>query len=637
LKIYFWFSNVSSRALTIGVLLSCFSVSISFSQQTAKIDSLKEVILKAKDDSSSLKAYLLWGELIYEQYPDSAFFFWEKVRVLSKTKLTSKRPIYKKVYSTACFNIGWYYYVKSNIKLAIEYYLISKSLFEELHDYLGQGSVLNNLGLVYQSYQKDYSRALKLYYQALYFFKRVNEPANEAMAYNNIASVYRDMGDSMKALSYYKLSCEVSRGIKDLNGEVKVLFSIATIEYETGNKEKAKQSLERCIRISSEIDDNSTLSGSLTSLGYIYLQEKNFEKAFEYASKALEVAKPLGFPMVTKRAAKVLMKVHVQRKQWNKAFEMQELYFQMRDSIENVDKKSELTRQQLQNDYDKQAFADSIKYKIEQKQKDVIITAQQTKIENARIVRNSIIFISALLLLSGWLFYNRYTLRLIQKQNKLQIASLETQQKLLRALMNPHFLFNSINSIQSLIVENEPRLARDYLVKFSQLMRFILEHSRKSHISLQEEIESLKLYIEMEQLRFNDSFSFEIITSGLTINHEIRIPPLLVQPFVENAIIHGIRHKKGKGKISIEFRLADHSLECFIQDDGVGRMKAAEINENQRRSGRSMATELAENRLKSMSSKVGQIGSIRIDDLKDDHRFASGTRVEVIIPYVTFG
>jgi LytS/YehU family sensor histidine kinase len=138
-------------------------------------------------------------------------------------------------------------------------------------------------------------------------------------------------------------------------------------------------------------------------------------------------------------------------------------------------------------------------------------------------------------------------------------------------------------------------------------------------------------------LRFNDSFSYEVITSGLTINHETRIPPLLVQPFVENAIIHGLRHKKGKGKISIEFRLAEHSLECFIQDDGVGRMKATQINENQRKLGRSMATELTEDRLKSMSTKDGQIGSIRIDDLKDVHGLASGTRVELIIPYVTFG
>ena len=157
---------------------------------------------------------------------------------------------------------------------------------------------------------------------------------------------------------------------------------------------------------------------------------------------------------------------------------------------------------------------------------------------------------------------------LLQRAKELEIQALRSQ-------MNPHFIFNCLNAINRFILGHETEAASDYLTKFSRLMRMIMNHSRHSYISLADELEVLRLYLDMERLRFKDAFDYFIIVPDDLDTDDIRIPPLLVQPFVENAVWHGLMQKEERGSLSITISVAGDLLTCVIRDDGIGRKRAA--------------------------------------------------------------
>jgi LytS/YehU family sensor histidine kinase len=172
-----------------------------------------------------------------------------------------------------------------------------------------------------------------------------------------------------------------------------------------------------------------------------------------------------------------------------------------------------------------------------------------------------------------------------------------------------------------------------YLSKFARLMRFILENSRKSFISLSEEINTLQLYMELEQIRFKNKFDFNIDTPANLSKDTIYLPPMLLQPIVENAIKHGLRNKEGKGMLQLSFNLLNEMLHCVVKDDGIGRKKAAEIAKEKSIHHVSLGMDVTRERLEGLSRNTHQKAGLEITDLSDDQGQASGTLVNVFIPY----
>jgi hypothetical protein len=167
-----------------------------------------------------------------------------------------------------------------------------------------------------------------------------------------------------------------------------------------------------------------------------------------------------------------------------------------------------------------------------------------------------------------------------QQQATFQKKLSEMEMQALRAQMNPHFIFNCLNSINGFILENDPDAASDYLTKFSRLIRLILQNSNAPTVTLENELEALELYLEMEALRFENKFTFLIHCAEEVDAKYVDIPPLLIQPYVENAIWHGLLHKEGLGNITIHLQQAGDVLLCTIEDDGIGRKRAAELKED---------------------------------------------------------
>ena len=203
----------------------------------------------------------------------------------------------------------------------------------------------------------------------------------------------------------------------------------------------------------------------------------------------------------------------------------------------------------------------------------------------------------------------------------------------LRAQMNPHFIFNCLNSIKLYTLDNDADKASDYLTKFSRLIRLVLENSRSERVPLQNELEALQLYIELEAMRFKQKVQFSINVSPEIDQQYLRIPPLLLQPYVENAIWHGLMHKPEGGTVTVEVsQPQDNLLHIEITDDGVGRERAAELKSKSAGKHKSFGMQVTADRIRMINQLYNIQTQARIVDLVDSEGEPCGTRVILEIP-----
>ncbi|MEP6464895.1 MAG: two-component regulator propeller domain-containing protein [Parafilimonas sp.] len=222
--------------------------------------------------------------------------------------------------------------------------------------------------------------------------------------------------------------------------------------------------------------------------------------------------------------------------------------------------------------------------------------------------------------------------RLVGKERaRSQLRELEMQA--LRSQMNPHFIFNCLSSINRFVLMNETEAASDYLTKFSRLIRMVLNNSKKSLISLEDELEMLKLYIDMERLRFKNGFDYSINLDDDVEYQNIFIPPLLFQPFAENAVWHGLMHKQGHGQLNIQLSIAGNILNFVMEDNGVGRNAANEERSKSAEKTKSLGLQITKDRLSLINGYVSEKTFFEIVDLHDEKGNASGTRVLLKIKF----
>lgn len=218
----------------------------------------------------------------------------------------------------------------------------------------------------------------------------------------------------------------------------------------------------------------------------------------------------------------------------------------------------------------------------------------------------------------------------IKKQIGFKQKIAETEMQALRAQMNPHFIFNSLNSIENFIMKNEKRLASDYLNKFSRLIRSILDSSRNELVPITKDMEALKLYIDLEQLRFNNKFTYHEYIDPQLLQGDYLVPSLLIQPYVENAIVHGISHSHDeKLQLTVTAILEVDYIKYTIQDNGVGRAKAAAYNSQNKPGHKSVGLQITADRIALFNVEKQANVSVRLTDLFDDDKTPSGTRVDI--------
>ncbi len=265
---------------------------------------------------------------------------------------------------------------------------------------------------------------------------------------------------------------------------------------------------------------------------------------------------------------------------------------------------------------------------------------KEQKLKQQAFVKNSLLIGIVLLFFLGVLIFR--TLLLKRKNEKLasektkaglQQKVIELEMQALRTQMNPHFIFNCLSSINKFILKSDTDAASDYLTRFSRLIRLVLTNSQLSLIPLSDEIEMLRLYLDMERLRFSEAFDYNIIYEN-TIEPEIMyIPPMLLQPFCENAIWHGLMHKEGKGKLDVMMSIQDGVLQCIIADNGIGREKAAELKTKSGAKQKSFGLKITTERLALFNNEKTVNSFYNTENVLDDNGDVSGTKVTLKITY----
>jgi hypothetical protein len=221
-----------------------------------------------------------------------------------------------------------------------------------------------------------------------------------------------------------------------------------------------------------------------------------------------------------------------------------------------------------------------------------------------------------------------------RKQSIIAQRMVELEGNALRANMNPHFVFNALNAIHDFIANSDERSAHLYLGKFAQLIRRILDQSRRNYISLEEELITLKLYLELENMRFEHKFDCQITIADNIMPYDIELPPMLIQPYLENAVRHGLMNLGQPGIIAVKFEQQGNQLKCTITDNGVGRKKAVEISSKRLKNHRSAGMEITLKRVELLNQQHAneKYVGVEIIDLTDEHGNATGTQVTILLP-----
>ena len=401
----------------------------------------------------------------------------------------------------------------------------------------------------------------------------------------------------------------------------------------TGENDKALPVLLRALAFHRKFNDVNEIVRIVLDVAKTYNALGNKDQALIYAREGLNLGLQTRARQRMRDAYKLMYLIYDSRRDTDSA------YFYYRAYIQ--------TKESLTDDQTKGKFAaNEYLGKIERLNSEKLISQQRLKIQDQRLknesqLRNILIaFILAILVVSILFIRNTTLKRRNDKlkseniQRKLLHDTSEIELQALRAQMNPHFIFNCLNSINRFIMKNEPRIASDYLTQFSRLIRFVLNNSKKSWVPLEDEIDMLKLYLDMERLRFKNAFSYQLICDEAIDPLTIFIPPLLLQPFVENAIWHGLMHKKENGLVTISFRLENDILHCSILDNGVGRSAAAAAGSKSSQSHKSLGIQIARERLALINGNMeDEKVAFDIEDMFDNAGLPAGTKVSLKIRF----
>jgi tetratricopeptide (TPR) repeat protein len=521
-------------------------------------------------------------------------------------------------------NIGTIYYDQGNYPEALRYYFASLKLKEEIGDKQGIYKTYTGIGLIYQK-QGNYPEALRNFFAALKIAEEIGDKKGVADLCINIGSIYIDQGKYPEALKNFSTALKIANEIGDKQNIAVAYDNIGTVYCVQHNFPEALKNCFAGLKIAEEIGDKHEIAGTLGNIGGIYTKQKKFSDASQYLTKAISLSKETGNLENIRDNYNFLAQLDSAKGNYKQALEHYKIYITTRDSLVNKENTKKIMQQQMQYEFDKKESL----AKAEQEKKDALaqkeLQKQKYKLNLTRILYAGIGSIIIIFLLVVLLWIQRKRFRSDRK-------ALILEQRLLRSQMNPHFLFNSLTSIQNFIVTEKPDKASIYLSKFSTLVRNILDNSMEEVVPLEREISIIENYLELQKVRYAGKFEYRIGIADAIDPETVMIPPMLAQPFIENSIEHGIRHRETTGHIDIRFSLNNSILVFEVEDDGVGRQKAREIEVLKDPAHRSMATSLTRERLININSKLRKKIVLEITDLKNSLGEATGTKVMFGIP-----
>ncbi|MGY0393481.1 tetratricopeptide repeat protein [Bizionia sp. KMM 8389] len=471
------------------------------------------------------------------------------------------------------------------------------------------------LGDTYFSVQKP-NQALEAYSKALSLATSITNTSKIIDLNSKLGKVYSDLGQSTLAEKHFKTALDLSS--KETNSRA-IQEKVTVADYKSKNRKFSdeiilrKQAIEdiQNLKPNTSIDEESalTLQKQNYKIGNAYYLKKDYESAKSYLEKSIDEAQAQNDLVVAKDAKRKLSEVYSSSGDYDKALETYKEYTDLVEAL-YINKEQEIIQAARfsKEIAEKQNRITSLESDRQLSESNYQLTTERNKRQQL-IIYSLIGGVFLLLVIAYFMF--KYIKQQRLANNLLALKSLRSQ-------MNPHFIFNALNSVNSFIASNDERSANRYLTDFSKLMRAVLENSEADFIPLEKEIALLELYTKLEHSRFEDKFDYEITVADDVVVSDFNIPPMLLQPYIENAVWHGLRYKADKGflKISIS-KVHNTEIRIAITDDGIGRKRSQEIKTANQKKHNSKGMHVINKRVSILNTMYRDKVDVRISDFQE--------------------
>lgn len=576
------------------------------------IDSIYQISLKLNNDTILANVTYSKGmAFFYLGSYDSSLFYWNKAIDLFTRQGNDKRV------GDCLQNIGQIYELNGNYITANENYQKSLKIFEKLNLYDRAANTLNIIGSLnnllenFTIAESYFTRALTIYSQLIR-----QTPINKyvllgyGVTHNNLGMVKSRKHDYSSAISYFEKAEQSFREIPDTFYLAFVLHNLGAVYSETGKFEQSEKYFHESEKYNQSLENIQLKLMTLSAKGELRIRQKNASGALALYHESLKMATEIRMTRIMLNNYKGLSDAYKMVGDYSNSLLYFEKFATLKDSLLNQSKYKQIM--ELQTMYETEKKEKIIAHKDKQLRQQIFIFAAAS------------MFLILLLSLLFFLFRTRE----IRKRYRLENALNLSTQRALISQMNPHFIFNALNSIQLYILKNDKISSNLFLANFADLMRKVLENSRFQFISLFEEVEALKTYLELEKTRFVKKFEYEMIFPEHVSLNDYLIPTMILQPFAENSIWHGFSTLEKEGIIRIEILLKQPSeLLIIMEDNGIGREKAGEIMNKNGKERKTHGTKLVEERFRLYNQLHKTNIGFEYVDLYNEHGQPMGTRV----------
>jgi tetratricopeptide (TPR) repeat protein len=595
--------NALGRAyLNIGKLdtaLSCF-------------EKRYEIVKELKDSIEIARVYINMG-IIFSHFGD----YKKAIGLYKKANRISTAYNEKSLLAKGYINIGAVYQHQAEYSLALEYYLKTCKIYEDEKNERDIGMPLMNISIIY-SYLKQYDKAKQYALEAKTKFEKANNLEGVGEVLQVLSSIYSREGNIENMIKYLKEAKAIFEETQTIFYQAIVNQGLGAAYLELRENEKALGYFNTALPIAQKVGDNRLISVLFGNIGEAYSYMGDFPKALEYTRKSEKILKKINDKQSLLETLTNFIEIFSRINQPDSVKKYLMKYKQLSDTIYNEQNNKSIAEMQA-------------KYESEKKDKEILaLTLDAQKKKNTIFVILSGIVVLVIVLLFG--FRNFRNKKKKEQAVLLRMVS-ENDMKALRLQMNPHFIFNCIHTIHGLLDNLKIQESKKCLDKFSTLTRLVLENSKKREIPLSDELKTLRLYMDLENMRFASPFKY-LFKIEPSINPETTlVPPLILQPFVENSIKHGFRNPEKIGQLKIEIRTENEFLVCSVEDNGVGRANTVNIKSISGFKKESLGIKLTEERLELISKTKKVESYFSIKDLIDGNNNSAGTLVEMYLPF----
>ncbi len=644
--------------MRLGLLFSLIAFSLQI--KSINIDSLQKIINKMPDDSAKVSyLFKLSNDLILSDRPNAE-------KIINQTLVICKKFHFQEATGRCYIILGNLEKDKNNPIKGLQFDTIAKNIFIEINQAERLAKAYHSIGLDYEMLS-DFKNAMKNYQLSISLNRKIGNQESLRITLFNLVSVYVEQGLIKKADSLMQELLKYPNEALNLKQKALIYGNCGVIKSMLGDNKKAIEFFKKSIEVNTQNNDIDAANVSILNLAHSYYNIKQYDTSLTYLAHALEYFEEKKDSFNVFSGYRYASENYTAKKDFNKAlYYLNHLEKNFKTIYEkNINEKEHLyenfvTLYNKKEDY-KNAFKysqqliiiidslDFLKYNeqvsqiegqlaIHQKENTILLLNKDKELlektkDSERKSKFLILFSSIGLISIGGILYNRNRVKqkLILQNQKTEMLQIE--QKMLRSQMNPHFIFNALGAIQSFIQKKESEEATSYLQKFSRLVRLILENSRLDYVPINKEIKTLQDYLQLQQLLFDNNFDYYIDIDEKIDQENICIPPMLAQPFIENALKHGLANSQKKGLLKISFKLKDQFVLFDVIDNGVGLQKAWELKASADAPHQSLATEITNERLQNLNRSNTKKISIHIKELSGKMNEIIGTKVTFEIPF----